>query len=62
MVYTAILIPMYPARIDVPDPTRKARAVYGKLVGGVLLSLLPISKASTVTPRMMAKTAAKIPR
>jgi len=35
LVNTAILIPMYPARIEVPAPTRNAMAVYGKLVLGV---------------------------
>ena len=40
LVYTAIFIPMKPARIEVPHPTRKAMAVYGALVG---LTSAPIS-------------------
>ena len=42
---------MYPAKMDVMDPVRKERAVYGKLVGA---RCIDISKRSTVDPRMMA--------
>ena len=59
LVKTAILIPMYPARIEVADPIRYAVAVYGKLVGFLVI---PISWASTVAPIIKAKMAEKIPR
>jgi len=71
LVKTAILIPMYPARIEVAAPMRKAVAVYGKFVLGSLRSdlvvpltgsSLVISYASTVHPRITANTAAKILR
>ena len=38
--------------MDVIDPVRKERAVYGKLVGA---SGIDISRRSTVEPRTMAK-------
>jgi hypothetical protein len=50
---------MYPARIEVPEPIRKAVAVYGKLVERLSL---PISWESTVAPIMKAKIAEKIAR
>jgi len=50
---------MYPARIEVRHPTRKATAVYGKLVGD---SLVLISYQSTVRPRRILKAPAKIER
>jgi len=52
---------MYPARIEVADPMRNEIAVYGKFMFALPSSLF-ISCMSTVTPRMIAKTAAKILR
>jgi hypothetical protein len=43
---------MYPAAMDVMDPVRKEKAVYGKLVGALGID---ISRRSTVDPRTMAK-------
>jgi len=59
LVYTAILIPMYPATMEVRDPRRYEVAVYGKLVAA-LASF--ISRESTVNPRTSANKQDQIPR
>jgi len=49
---------MYPAAMEVPEPMRYAKQVYGKLVAGVEV----ISYQSTVTPRMIPNTKEKMAR
>jgi hypothetical protein len=50
---------MYPARMEVRHPTRRATAVYGKLVGA---DSTLISYQSTVRPRRILKAPEKIAR
>jgi|APSaa5957512535_1039671.scaffolds.fasta_scaffold37784_3 hypothetical protein len=51
-VNTAILMPTYPAMMEVIEPVRYERAVYGKLVGALFML---ISSRSTVQPSTIAK-------